>query len=397
MLVRPNPDLAALYTVAPKAPPLAAPWGFVVRVKNSRELIAAVAAARPHTTILLEDGVYPLEKLTVHTDFLTLRSAGGVRENVILDGEMRFSRILVVRGAKDFLIADVTLANSKQYGIFILGDSNVQRMGVYNVLFHNIWVRGLKSTHAMRVDDGVVETSPEEAFRIRPSGGAVRYCLFLNDQVKPFTDDQFGGDYVSGIDMMWLRDWVISDNAFVGIRGHNGIGRGAIFIWVNSDRVVAERNLIINCDRGICFGNPSGDPLHVSNGIVRNNFIVAGNRQGIELVRTVNVKVYNNTVVATNLDFPAVDFNECAQNSQFKNNLVCGRVETRAETVSEKNLVGQFPGWFANPDIGDLHLTDAAVGAIGQGVSLPEVSQDFDCRPRKAAPDIGAHETGSAK
>jgi hypothetical protein len=392
MLVRPNPDLASLYTVSPKAPPLPPPWGFIVRVKNSQQLIDAVAAARPHTTILLEDGVYPLEKLTISTDHLTIRSAGGVRENVILDGEMRFSRILVLRGAKDFLIADVTVANSKQYGIVVLGDSDVQRMGVYNVKFHNIWVRGLKSTHSMRVDDGMVETSPEQAFRIRPGNGAVRYCLFVNDEVKPFTDDQYNGDYVSGIDMMWLRDWVFSDNIFVGIRGHNGIGRGAIFVWVNSDRVVAERNLIINCDRGICFGNPSGDPLHMSNGIVRNNFIVAGNRQGIELVRTVNVKVHNNTVVATNLDFPTVDFNECAQYSQFRNNIVHGRAEVRAETVSENNLVGQFPGWFANPDIGDLHLTAAAAGAVGKAKPLPDVMQDFDCRPRKATPDIGAHE-----
>ena len=36
-------------------------------------------------------------------------------------------------------------------------------------------------------------------------------------------------------------------------------GRDAIIIWVRSRRVVVERNLIVNCDRGVAFGNPGAD------------------------------------------------------------------------------------------------------------------------------------------
>ena len=78
---------------------------------------------------------------------------------------------------------------------------------------------------------------------------------------------------------------------FRNIKGRNGGGRAAIFIWVRSRRVVVERNLIIDCDRGVAFGNPgqstansAGERLaYVSDSIIRNNFIVGGADCGIEL------------------------------------------------------------------------------------------------------------------
>ena len=60
-----------------------------------------------------------------------------------------------------------------------------------------------------------------------------------------------------------------------------------------------ERNLILNCDRGMAFGNPgqstanlAGERLvYVADGIIRNNFIAGGPDCGIELWYADRIKV----------------------------------------------------------------------------------------------------------
>jgi len=383
-------DVQAVLRLATRAPPLPAPAGGAVRVRSADELRRAVREAKPGTTVLLADGTYPIHELLVTTDRLVLRGASGDRDKVILDGGGRFTKVVRVRGAKDLLIADLTVANSGQYGIVILGDSDVQRLRVYNVVFRNCFVRGLKGTHAARIDDGHRRLRPIELVRkVRPSQGQVRYCLFVNDRVNPHLRP-FGGDYIGGIDMMWLKGWTFADNTFVNIRGRRGGGRGAVFLWVNSEDVVVERNLIVNCDRGVCFGNPSGEPWHVTGGIVRNNFILAGTGQGIEVCQTRNTKVYNNTVVATERTDFAVQFHKANPGGQFVNNLVCGKVELAGGVTADSNVVGRLDGWLADLRIGDMHLTARAIGAIGKGRTLPEVTEDFDRHARPDPPDIGA-------
>src|SRR5688572_9008127 len=91
--------------------------------------------------------------------------------------------------------------------------------------------------------------------------------------------------------MMALENWTFSDNVFRNIKGRNGGGRVAIFIWVRSRQIVVERNLIVNCDCGIAFGNPGQsivnrfgeDAIYVIDGTTCNNFIVGGPDCGIEL------------------------------------------------------------------------------------------------------------------
>ena len=53
---------------------------------------------------------------------------------------------------------------------------------------------------------------------------------------------------------------------------------------MRSQSVVVERNLIVDCDRGIALGNPGQStanidgqqPVYVSDGVIRNNFIAGG-------------------------------------------------------------------------------------------------------------------------
>ena len=382
---------AEVLKLAAKAPPLPKPTGKVVRVSDAAGLRKAVAAAEAGTTILLADGRYPVQNLWVRRDRLTIRGESGDREKVVLDGGGKFTRVVRVRGASDLLIADLTVANSRQYGIIFYGDSDVQRLKVYNVKFHNCWTRGLKGTHPARINDGRRRQPLEKVRKVRPAGGEVRYCLFVNDRVKPY-DDLFGGNYVGGMDIMWAKDWVIADNVFVGIRGRHGGGRGAIFVWVNSENVVAERNIIVNCDNGICYGNPSGEPLHMTGGVIRNNFIVVGRRRGLEICRTRNTRVYHNTLVASEVRHLAVHFIQGAKGGQFFNNLVRGRLRLPAEVATGGNLTGKLDGWFVNPRVGDLHLTPKAARALGAARPLKQVTEDFDRQKRKPAPDVGADE-----
>ena len=393
----PSPDADAVAAIAAEAPPLPPPDGRVVGVRTTQELFGAAEAARDGDTIVLADGVYEgVDELLIERDGVTLRGESDDRKKVILDAGGRFTKMLRVRGAKDLTVGDLTFRNSKQYGIFMLGDSDVQRPRIHNVKFHNIWVRAVKSTKPDRIEDSARNLhSAEHVRKIRPTGGSIRHCLFVNDTIKPFDDDGFNGDYVSGIDMMWLKDWVVADNVFVGIRGKNGYGRGAIFIWVNSEDVVAERNVIVNCDRGICFGNPSGDRLHMTGGIVRNNFIVAGVNLALEMGRTRRTNVLSNTVWSQPvMRHATIDFYQgSAGGTCFNNLLHNGRIKCPKNLRRGNNLIGEFTDWFADTAVGDLHLTGAAAQAVGAGVAWADVPEDFDRRQRKDPPNVGADET----
>jgi len=389
--------VAEALKVAAKAPPLPRPSGKVIRVSDVPALRDAVAGAEPGTTILLAEGRYQIDELLVTQDGLSIRGESGNRDDVILDGQGKFTKIVRIRGAKDLTIADLTVANSRQYGIFFLGDSDVQRLVVYNVKFHNCYTRGLKGTDAERINDSSTNRYPlEHARKIRPAAGQVRYCLFVNDEVNPNLQP-FNGDYIGGIDMMWVKDWVIAGNLFINILGQRGGGRGAIFVWVNSEKVVAERNLIVNCDRGICFGNPSGGPVHMTGGVIRNNFIVAGHSQAIEICQARDTSVLNNTVVGANPAQRTVQVHKTGAGNRCVNNLVCGGLDVSPEVTAENNVTNPPEGWFADPRVGDLHLTREATGALSQGKWLDEVVDDFDGEKRTHPPDIGADQRRSPR
>jgi hypothetical protein len=330
----------------------------------------------------------------VRTDRIAVRGASGDREKVVLDAGGRRGRrsaCLLVAGGDDVLIADLTCRNSSGHGVHVQPHQGSRKVRIYNCAFRNIHIRMIKGSHP-KYGREPVGRDREEILAKRPVGGEIRYCLFVNDARKSDRQDGFRGDYVGGIDMMWLKDWVIADNVFVGIRGANGVGRGAIFIWVHSEGVVAERNVIVNCDRGICFGNPSGSRPHMTRGIVRNNFIVAGTSQGIEICRTVDTLVAHNTVFATGVVHPAaVQFHQGSGGARFLNNIVHGRVALDREVRSEGNVVGDCAGWFADPATGDLHLTTKA-GAAARAGRLKEAADDFDAQQRQSDTHAGADE-----
>lgn len=379
----------------PKAPPLPPPRGDVIRVATVDELLAAVDRVGPGGAILLADGHYKLPRVIVlqNKNNLAIRSASGDPTKVTLSGQGWDSQaqgddLLHIARCEDVTIADLTFADCRSYGVKVEAENAPKDIHIYNCRFRDIGVRALK---------GSAGQDP----KIHAVKGSVRYCSFENTKVPP-TDWLFDGNYIAAIDMMALEDWTFSDNVFRNIKGRTGGGRAAIFIWVRSRRVVVERNLIVNCDRGVAFGNPgqstanvAGERLvYVADGVIRNNFIVGGPDCGIELWHAERIKVFNNSIWRPEQNWSrGIRIGTGTAGTDIANNLVHGEIRLEGgEAQMSHNLAGRLEGYFMDPASGNLALTRAATGAIDQAVPIPEVTSDIRGRPRTGRPDIGAWE-----
>ncbi|MFH1706724.1 MAG: hypothetical protein ABIF71_02255 [Planctomycetota bacterium] len=353
-----------------RAPALPPPTGAVIRVRTGNELAEAVHNAIPGATILLDDGTYVMPRGVVLTaDDVTIRSAGGDRDAVVLDGAANHMEenlaLLSIRGARRVCIADLTFRNSRKYGLHFYADSGVHGLMVWNVVFHNIWARGLKGTSPCRRGDAPDDINPPEAVAgLRPRGGAVRHCLFIADHVKTDLEDGFDGDYISGMDMMYLTDWTIADNTFVGLWGAHGWARGAIFIWVETERLTVDRNYFYNCDWSIALGNPSSTLINVRGAVVRDNLVVAGANRALECNWTAGVEAYNN-IYATQATHPAVEIIRGSQGCRLHHNIIHGTLNCEPAVVMDHNHTGEFEGCFNDPASGDLGFTEKGRRTFG--------------------------------
>lgn len=242
---------------------------YAIHVHNVKQLYKAAQQVRPNQTILLADGHYRLKRrVVIKTSQVSIRGASGNRDAVVIDGEEnRHGDLLVIMNCEDVLVAGITLRNARHNAIKLSSDKGVNRIQIRNCVIQNAWQRGIKSVRSsIKCKDCVVE-----------------YCVFHNERPKTFRDDpkdkpgkRFNGNYVGGIDIMDAVNWRINDCVFVGIQGRTREGRAAIFIWNDSLDCIVERNIIIDCDAGICLGNThvrEDVVAHCVGCIVRNNFI----------------------------------------------------------------------------------------------------------------------------
>ncbi|MCL5279882.1 MAG: right-handed parallel beta-helix repeat-containing protein [Planctomycetes bacterium] len=379
----------------PKAVPLPPPEGDVIRVTTGNELLAAVERIGPGGTIVLAEGHYRVPRVIVlqGKKNITICSAGGDPDKVVLRGKGWDSGgqdddILRIGRCEGVTIAALSFTDCRSYGIKVEAENAPQDVHIYNCRFRDIGVRAIKGSAGQ--DPNV--------YALR---GLVQYCQFENTKV-PSADWLYGGDYIAAIDMMALHDWTFSDNVFRNIKGRNGGGRAAIFIWVRSRNVNVERNLIIGCDRGVAFGNPgqstanrTGERLvYVRDGMIRNNFIVGGPDCGIELWYADGIKVYNNSIWRPERNWSrGIRVGTGTAHTDIVNNLVHGEIHLEGgEADLRQNLAGRLDGYFVDPASGNLTLTSAATGAIDEGISLPEVTDDIRRRPRQERIDLGAWE-----
>ena len=375
-----------------KAPPLGAPAGPVIRVATVEQLFDAAEKVQPGGTILLADGLYRMPRyFELHTDRVTLRSASGRRESVVLDGsESRHGELVGVTACSGVTIADLSIQNVKFNGFKINSDRRATRVTVRNCVIRNVWQRGVKGP-AVRLED-------REKFR--PTDCRIEYCLFTLDRPKRLEDDPadtFGGDYVGGIDVMCAQGWTIADNVFAGIHGRNRQARGAIFVWNDSRDCTIERNVIVDCDAGICLGNsykPPETPVHCTRCVVRNNFVTRCPESGIVADYTRQCKILHNTIHDPGSRLGRlIRLVHANDGLVVANNLLSGpamRIETQDPIAIRGNVTREMGSAFADVAQGDLHLRSAVPGVVGAVEPLAEVPADFDRQPRGPQADVGA-------
>lgn len=378
-----------------KAPSLPPPEGAIIRVKNVDSLLAAVDRVQPGGTILVEDGRYVLPRVLVFDgkSRISLRGASGDPAKAILSGQGWDSQekggdILHIAHCEGVTIADLTFTDCRSYGIKVEAENGPKGIQIHNCRFRDIGVRAIKG-------------SAGQDANLRAVRGSVRYCTFENTKIPP-ADWLYGGDYIAAIDMMALENWTFSDNYFRNIKGRNGGGRAAIFIWVRSRRVVIERNLIVDCDRGVALGNPGQstantggqEPPYVAEGVIRNNFIAGGADCGIELWHSDHIQVYHNTIWRPERNWSrGIRVGTGSARTDIVNNLVHGEIRLEGgEAELRSNLTGKLTGFFVEAASGNLALTVAATAAMDKALSLPEVVDDIRRHPRSGKPDIGAWE-----
>ncbi|MCP4659484.1 MAG: hypothetical protein GY856_29100 [bacterium] len=406
--------LAATTAAAqPPCDPLPAPPGVVVDVypAQAAQLRGMAAAAATGTTLLLHDGYYNMSggdwdyRLTFETPGVTLRSASGNRDAVILDGDYGTNELISIY-ASDVTIADLTLMKAYDHPIHISGYAGSPIDGI---LIHNVRIvdPGQQAIKVNPIDDGYIDSSTVECC-----------SLELTDAGRAEIRDNC---YTGGFDAHKAQGWVLRRNRIEGFWCDDGLSEHGIHLWKGCRDTVVEENVIVDCARGIGFGLGSDGDARIYpdnpypgvgymghiDGIIRNNFIAAADSRlfaspdgfdtGIGLEQARGAKVVHNTVAATEWPLSSsIEWRFGNTVAEISNNLVTHTLLARdgAAATLTGNLASAPTGWFTSVADGDLHLTEAAAAAVDAGTPLPagQADSDIDLEDRDASPDIGADE-----
>ncbi len=356
--------------------------GIIVNVNSATSFRNAINQANANggnMTILIADGDYeiasPVSYPYITASNLVIRSASGNRDKVILHGEgMKDTAPNTEDGlhlAGDYVtIADITIKDVGNHGIQVSG----HHLFVHNVRIQNTYQQMLKgATGASTIDSAVVQCS-----------------LF---EYPDATGPNF---YIGGLDIHKGNGWIVRDNIFKNIISPSGsVAEHAIHFWNNSQNNTIERNMIINCDRGIGFGLGTSPN---TGGMIRNNMIYnngAGtfNDVGISLESSPGTQVYNNSIFIPYQN--AIEYRfQITTGVHIANNLTNKVIKSRdgGTGLVESNIDQAQSNWFVNPAAGDLHLASLIDIA---GINLTdEVPDDLDQTPRYVGPnfEIGADE-----
>ena len=342
--------------------------------------------------ILIADGAYNLngQYLRIAVSGVTVRSQSGKRAQVILDGNYQTTEIFQIV-ASNVTIADLTLKRALDHPIHVMGGSSGN---VVNTLIKNVHI----------IDPG------EQAIKINPSGafaahsGTIQNSLIeLTSSGRTFVENDTSNGYpcyTGGIDAHGAEGWTVQDNEIRGFWCSTGLSEHGIHFWSNSSNTLVERNLIVDCDRGIGFG--LGSSGH-SGGTIRNNMISHGvdhgfSDVGISLESATGARVYNNTIFQEHDYQNALEYRFAAStNLTIVNNLANRAIAARdggTTALLANNITGAAAAWFVNVAAGDLHLRSERSGVTGAALAVTGLDDDFDkqSRPLGAGIDIGADE-----
>lgn len=356
--------------------------GETIAVGTVEELWAAFLEANEvggNRTILIEDGNYEIASASNYP-YLTgsnmvIRSLSGNRDAVILTGQGMQSvapgteTCLSLQGT-NVTVADLTISSVGNHAISMIDDGH---------LFHNI---KFQDTFEQMVKGNSVGDGPDDC---------VLQCCYFE-----YTEGVGPQWYIGGIDIHGGNNWLVRDNVFFGIASPSQqIAEHAIHFWDDSGDNVVERNIIVNCDRGIGFG--LGDSPNQA-GVIRNNFIFNDglglfSDVGISLESSPNTLVYHNSIHIEFMNAIEYRFAETYDVSIVNN--LCNRAITSrngGEASVSNNIEVAQENWYLDPANGDLRLAFLVEEVVDAGEQLESVSEDIDQKPRQGNPDIGAHE-----
>lgn len=356
--------------------------GRIVEVTNANEFVQAIREANRtggNMTILVADGRHEVAS-TASYPYLTasdvvIRSKSGNRDAVILAGQgMREAQgveiVLSVQGDR-VTIADLTIADCANHGIATTADS----LSIYNVRIQNTYEQMIKGN---RDADG-------------NTGGSIQCCLLeYPSGIGP-------NWYIGGVDIHGGYGWQVTDNAFFGIRSPGrSVAEHAIHFWSGSSGTLVQRNVIVNCDRGIGFGL-GNSPHH--GGQIDNNVIVNMNPEiftdvGIGLESADSAKVFHNTIMVA---YPnAIEYRfQSTVGTQIMNNLTNARIRSRDGGMADvsHNYTGAQLDWFVSGLSGDMMLNNPRPEVVDQGIDVGLMwDTQKNNRFQGIAPDLGAYE-----
>jgi hypothetical protein len=356
-----------------------------VTVNTVAELVQAVEQANSggDKEILLENGIYSLNSaIVIQSDGMTVRSVSGNRSAVTVQGTGMVgsvSHIFLVQ-ADNFTATDMTLGNVYYHAIQM--QPSAQTPTMINLHVFDTYEQMIKVAY----DPG----NPD----VHSDNGLVENCLF---EYTAGIGPQY---YIGGVDAHHALNWIVRGNTFKNIRSPSQqLAEHAIHFWNNSQNTLVERNLIINCDRGIGFG--LGYQGHVG-GIIRNNMIYHHSSEGfadvgIGLESAPDAQVYNNSIYQEHTYPNAIEYRFTTTTGVIiSNNLTNKTIAGRdgASATCSNNITNAVTTWFANPPTGDLHLLSPVPTVVDQGLFITGLDDDIDrdVRPQGGGYDIGADE-----
>jgi hypothetical protein len=357
-------------------------------VATADELERAVVSANRsggYVDIVLARGTYTLSHtLEVLAPHVTLEGPPGARASAIVQGDSmsasaRVGNLIRVAGAY-FILRDMTLRRSRWHLIQIAGEDGAEAPVIRDCILEDSYEQMLKvSVRAARP-------------QMTSDGGLVENCTF---QYTAGVGPEF---YIGGIDAHGAKHWTVRNNVFRDIASPSrSVAEFAVHFWDGSADDLIERNLIIDCDRGIGFGL-KGKPNR--GGIIRNNMIYhapgAGFADvGIALADSPGTRVYANTVFLES-DYPrAIEYRfPDTRDVLIADNLTNRDItsQTGATGRMTHNVIDASADWFVGARSGDLRLAHSVPGVTRAGLPIPDLATDFAGRPRPAGrpPDIGA-------
>ena len=390
--------------------PLSPPTGQVIRVRpqQAAELRSIVASVASGSAIVLEDGVYAMDggdaqsRLSFDKPDVTLRSASGNPQAVVLDGGWITGELVSISASR-VTIAEITLQRAYYHPVHVTGGaSSIEGVRLYR----------------LRIIDPA-----EQGIKINPSGdgtfadrGLIECChLELSDAGRAQVRNNC---YTGGIDGHQAWGWTVRLNTIRGFWCPQGLSEHAVHFWTGSRDTLVERNVIIDCARGIGFGlgesgstrtypddpYPGAGYIGHYDGLIRNNFIAAsssalfaseyGFDSGIALEQARGARVFHNSVFSSQPPFSSIEWRFDNTRVEVKNNLLSHNLRDRGGQAELAANIENAPStWFVDPASGDLHLLNGS-GAENSGVELPQDAcpQDFDGQLRGIPPDVGADE-----